>query len=65
MKRRFGDKCENEGKERGGEEEKEGSNLEYENACDLLKDFPNLKVRGMLPDAETKSEGEYIFETQE
>ena len=31
----------------------------------VLKDFPNLKVGGLLPDPETKREGETTFETQE
>ena len=56
---------ENEGRESGEEKEKGESNLEYERTHDLLKDFSNLKVRGLLPDSETRGNGESIFEMQE
>ena len=54
----------------GKGDEKEGGrrgivNLRYWKTQDLLKDFPNLKVGGLLPDPGPKAEGESVIETQE
>ena len=36
-----------------------------EKARVLLKDFPNLRVGGLVPDPEPKREGETVYEMQE
>ena len=45
--------------------EAETGGQRYEKACDLLKDFPNLKIRGLLPNREGPREGETINKTLE
>ena len=47
------------------EEMKGGGESEYKKVRDLLKDFPNLKVGGLLPDPAVQKEGVVITETTE
>ena len=61
--RRLVSRFENEGGKR--KEESDRQKIEYEKTHRLLRDFPNLKVGGLLPDPEPKREGETVYETQE
>ena len=51
--------------EKEKEEEVDQREQRYEQTRDLLKDFPNLKVGGLLPDPENSREGEMVYEMLE